>query len=111
MSMERMMIAFGKSSPLVVIDLAGPTLQEQFDIDPAVFVETIEDQASELGLQGVQVWEGDPVVTYDDQYGDFWDCDFSHGRWRRPTDAEWVALRAERSPFNSPVEDLQSLVE
>ena len=72
-------------------------------------MENLEDQASDSGLRGVHVWEGAPQA-----YGDSLDelrFELTDGFWREPTDAEWVALKACRSPFNSEADDLQSLVE
>ncbi len=95
------------------MDFAGTTLKALFDIDPGFFVENVEDQCSELGLQGIHVWEGRALM--DDAEGgsdtDYWSQVLREGIWREPTDAEWVALRARRSPFNSEAERLHSLVE
>jgi hypothetical protein len=111
--LERMMVAFGMSSPPAVLDLDGGILRTAFDSDPGEFVENLEDQFSERGMQGIYVWEGEPNAGLeDDEEGeDFGICDLRKGDWRAPTDSEWVALRASRSPFNSEVEDLGSLVE
>lgn len=107
-----MMVAFGISSPPAILDLDGPGLRGEFDRDPAFFVESLEDQFSNLGLQGIHVWEGEPDITIDEHDdADFGGCDLRAGAWRAPTDAEWVALRARRLPFNSPADVLDSLVE
>ncbi len=109
------MVAFGMSSPPAVLDLDGSKLRELFETDPGWFVENVEDQFSEMELQGIQVWEGEPdTEVQDDDAADgeyFKPTALLSGAWRAPTDAEWVALRACRSPFNSSAEDLRSLVE
>lgn len=112
--LERMMVAFGMSSPPAVLDLDGKRLRQEFDLDPGHFVESVEDQFMDDGLQGVQVWEGEPLVAQlDDEEGaEFGTFDLrTNGAWRAPTEAEWVALRACRSPFNSEAQALGSLVE
>lgn len=107
------MVAFGMSSPPAVLDLDGQVLRGEFDKDPGWFVENMEDQCLEQGLQGIRVWEGEPDVTMkqDDEGADLGGCSLGGGTWREPTDAEWVALRGCRSPFNSARLALGSLVE
>ena len=108
---ERMMVVFGMSSPPTVLDLYGEVLRKGFDEDPGLFVETLEDLFGDA-VQGVQVWEGVPKSSQYSDEGQFVRfCDFSVGTWRHPRDAEWVALQARRSPFNSVAEELRSLVE
>jgi hypothetical protein len=112
--MERMMVAFGLSSPPAILDLNGTALRSQFDTDPGWFLEKMEDQFAERDMQGIHVWEGVPCVSepYEDEFGSHdGTCDLQQGSWREPTDAEWVALRAGRSPFNTPAQPLGTLVE
>ena len=95
-----------------MMDLDGHGLRDMFDLDPGWFIENLEDQFSEQGMQGIHVWEGEPnLARGEDEEGDTLTCDLRKGTWRPPTDAEWVALRACRSPFNSDRLMLGSLVE
>lgn len=106
------MVAFGLSSPPVILDLDGSGLKNTFDMDPGWFVENLEDQFSDRGMQGVHVWEGEPPSVTDPQEDEeLSTCNLRGGAWREPTEAEWVALRARRSPFNSDRLMLGSLVE
>ncbi len=107
-----MMVAFGVSSPPTVLDLDGKLLRDEFDKDPGFFIENLEDQFSDDGLQGIHVWEGEPDVTVnEDDEGADYGCNLRKGMWREPTDLEWVALMKRRSPLTSDQHTLGSLIE
>jgi hypothetical protein len=65
------------------------------------FVSDIGPRLDDVGLddapEGISIWEGNVVTTYDQFNGDY-DA-FLEGKFRVPNEREWNAIKKQRSPW------------